>query len=814
MRRIFIAAFAAALLVASAFTQRAQANGIVATWAVGHQPFGIAVDPSDGRVFVANSGATMNPTVSVVNPATGSVASLATSGTSNLVAVDSAARRLYSSNANGTLDVFDLTNGTRIATAPVGGLGVAVDPTARRVYVAGGTGPFAVVDGITNSVVATRSVPSGQLWFAVALDPGMHRVYVSNVDQTRPTLEVLDDRDLSLVSEVAIPKPIRWGLAVDAARHYVYLNGSDPAGPPFANSAFYVLDASSLAVIQTTALSGYVFGIALAPETHRIYVTEASGNRLYELDDATFAIMSTTPLPWGPSLAAMHPDGRLYVAAYQGTGADVLAAVAVAGAPVVDSVTLSPDPPRVHDTLRAFAQGHNSHGYTMDQSAFRFEWSRNAGQFFPGLQDFSLDSAGARRGDTITVRVTLTDGSQVSAPKSASVVVADSAPVVTSVVVSDPSPTTNEILTATAAATDADSDALTFAFTWRVNGVVSRTFSAVGRTDTFDLGVAGNGDRGDTVTVEVSASDGTLQSFGVARASAAVVNSAPTVGVDLGSTNPTTRDVVTATASGRDPDGDALAYTFTWTVNGAERRATTAASAVDNFDLAVAGNGDRGDALSVAVTVSDGSLESGSASASTTVANTPPLAGVALIPAAPTTNTVVSAAATASDADGDQLRYSFTWRVNGAVRKTSSGSNASDSLDLGLVGNGSRGDAIVVELVVSDGTSDSDVALATTTIADSAPTVTVSLNTITPNTKSRLVATAVGSDADGDRVTFTYAWQINKKVKQTTTTTATTNAFDLAGRVNDGDVVTVTVTATDGTLTTTSVTISATVRNH
>src|SRR5438094_363433 len=131
MRRILIAAFAAALFAASAFTQNAQANGIVATWPVGHQPFGMAIDPSDGRVFV------------------------------------------------------------------------------------------------------------------------------SNVDQTRPTLEVLDDRDLSLVSEVAIPKPIRWGLAVDAARHYVYLNGSDPAGPPFANSAFYVLDPSSLAVIQTTALSGY-----------------------------------------------------------------------------------------------------------------------------------------------------------------------------------------------------------------------------------------------------------------------------------------------------------------------------------------------------------------------------------------------------------------------------------------------------------------------------------------------------------------------------------------------------------------------------
>src|SRR5438093_10963277 len=175
MRRLFVVAFAALLIAASAFSQKAQANGIVATWPVGHQPFGIAVDESDGRVFVANSGATTNPTVSVVNPASGPVASLATSGTSDLVAVDSAARRLYSSNANGTLDVFDLANGARIATVAVGaGLGVSVDPATRRVYVAGGTGPFAVVDGVVNSVVAARSVTSGEVWLEVALVPGLH----------------------------------------------------------------------------------------------------------------------------------------------------------------------------------------------------------------------------------------------------------------------------------------------------------------------------------------------------------------------------------------------------------------------------------------------------------------------------------------------------------------------------------------------------------------------------------------------------------------------------------------------------------------
>src|SRR5437867_2748514 len=344
MRRIFIVAFAASLFAASAFTQKAaQANGIVATWPVGHQPFGIAVDPSDGRVFVANSGATTNPTVSVVNPATGPVASFATSGTSDLVAVDSAARRLYSSNANGTLDVFDLGSDARIATVTVGaGVGVAVDPATRRVYVAGATWPLAAVDGVTNSVVATRSVLPGELWLAVALDPGMHRVYVSNADQTRPTLLVLDDRDLSLVGEILLPKVIRWGLAVDAARHFIYLAATDPAGS--SNSSFYVLDPSSFAITQTTALTGFPFAIALSPLTHRIYVTDSGANRVYELDDSTFALTSVTSLPWTPTLAAMHPDGRLYVSAYQGTGADVLAALAVANGPGVDTVTLSPNP--------------------------------------------------------------------------------------------------------------------------------------------------------------------------------------------------------------------------------------------------------------------------------------------------------------------------------------------------------------------------------------------------------------------------------------------------------------------------------------
>jgi hypothetical protein len=83
-------------------------------------------------------------------------------------------------------------------------------------------------------------------------------------------------------------------------------------------------------------------------------------------------------------------------------------------------------------------------------------------------------------------------------------VVANSSPTVT-VTVNDATPRTNDVLLATAAAQDADSDPLTVTYTWSVNGVVKQT----GASSSFDLGVKGQGDNGDVVTVTATATDGT-----------------------------------------------------------------------------------------------------------------------------------------------------------------------------------------------------------------------------------------------------------------------------------------------------------------
>jgi DNA-binding beta-propeller fold protein YncE len=805
MRRLVIIPALLALLAAITFTEHADAIGIVATWPVGHQPFSVAVDPTDGRLYIANSG-TVTPnntgTVSVVSPAVAGAGTLSTSGTSDIVAIDPVRRRLYSANVNGTLDVFDLSNGARVATLPVGsGLGVAVDATTSRVYVAAGTRDFVMVDGITNAVVASRAVPPNQLWFGVWLDAGLHRVYVSNVDQSRPSLWVLDDRDLSVISEVLFPKPIRWAVAVDASSHVVYVAGSDPSG--LGHSSFYTVEPTTLSVTDRTPLTGFPGGLALAPARHRIYLTDLSGNRVIALDDTTYAVTETIALPWGPSLPVMHPDGRLYVPAYQGSGADVLAALDIGAVPpVVDSVTLDPSQPRTNDTLQATVVAHDSQGRLLGPANLTYEWLRNgvvvAGPPGPTSQFLDLRTSGAGdRGDTISVRVTAIDGGQTSTPKTAFVVVQDSAPTA-GVMLANGTPTTNATLTAASIALDPDNDPLSYTFTWKVNGVVRKMTSGPSSSDAFDLGMAGNGDRGDQVSVELIASDGTLQSQ-TALASATVANSPPTAAVSLNTTTPTTLDTLTATPGGQDPDHDALTYTFTWKVNGTVRAVTTGSNAT-TFDLSSAGNGDHGDTVLVEVVASDGSLQSGSATASVTVANSAPNVAVVLSSAAPGSRDMLTATANGQDADRDPLTYGFTWKVNGVVRRTSTGSSAADSLDLGVAGNGDSGDTVTVEVVASDGSLQSDVARATATVAvNSPPAVSVALSPASPASNAVVTATAAASDADQDPLSYSFTWKVTGVIRKTSSGPNPSDTFDLsvAGNGNHGDVVTVEVAVSD-----------------
>jgi DNA-binding beta-propeller fold protein YncE len=427
MRRLVVLGLVGALAFTFVGSPASRAATIATTWSVGHQPTGVVVDPIDGRVYVANEGTTMpdgSGRVFVVDPVSGAVSQIPTSGASGLVALDVAARRLYSSNANRTVDVIDLATQSVVATLPVGGLGIAVDEATHNVYVAGGS-DIALIDGATNTVVDREPASDGQSWFGVALNPALHQVYVTNSNQPGQSVVILDDQSLTVVDEIPLPYPARFALGVDPAGELIYVGAYDGMGG-YANSALYVIEASTHAFVHTTPLAGaFPSHLVVAPANQRLYVMDMNGRRLFEVDDSSFAVAEVTGLPWQPGWAALHPDGRLYVGAWS---ADLVAALQVQVANTAPSVTVS---------------------------------------------------------------------------------------------LSNASPKTNGVLTATAVGTDVDGDTLTYTYTWSVNGVVKRTTTTVATTDGFNLKVKGNGDRGDVVTVSVTASDGAATST-AATASATV----------------------------------------------------------------------------------------------------------------------------------------------------------------------------------------------------------------------------------------------------------------------------------------------------
>ena len=165
---------------------------------------------------------------------------------------------------------------------------------------------------------------------------------------------------------------------------------------------------------------------------------------------------------------------------------------------------------------------------------------------------------------------------------------------VDSVVINQSSPTTNQVLTATVTSHDPDpGDVVTYTYQWKKNG------STVGTGATLDLSVSGNGDKGDSITLQLTASDGAHASAPVTSAGVTRRQLAPSATVALNTSSPTTNQVLTATATKADADAtDTVTLTYVWKKNGAIMQTVgPTTSLTDTYDLSVSGNGDPGDTV-------------------------------------------------------------------------------------------------------------------------------------------------------------------------------------------------------------------------
>ncbi|MEL6341656.1 MAG: hypothetical protein AAFV53_00890 [Myxococcota bacterium] len=226
----------------------------------------------------------------------------------------------------------------------------------------------------------------------------------------------------------------------------------------------------------------------------------------------------------------------------------------------------------------------------------------------PDLVEDSVPAERTVRDQSWRVEVRANDGRLDGAPGVVSVGVLNSAPIVDSVALSPSDPRTNDLVTATAEASDLDGDGIAFDYEWSVNGSVVP--DATGPT----LDGASHFDKDDSISVSVVPRDDVLSGEAAASTAITAVNSppgAPIVEMDPGYTRGDEAASCLITEDVVDDDGDPVTYTVTWEADGAAYPSEFAeASGPDTVeetdDTVPADDQDLADTFTCWVTASDG----------------------------------------------------------------------------------------------------------------------------------------------------------------------------------------------------------------
>ncbi len=315
-RRVLLSALIGILLISAAsFTMVAHAASSTIT--VGSRPSGMAFDPSNGYLYVANSGSN---TVSVINTATNTVVgSPITVGTSpSCVAFDSANGEIYVTNSgSNTVSVINTANNAIIGSPiTVGSIpsGIAFDSSNGDIYVTNsGSPPYyagtvSVISTpsnmVTNTITNVKENPT-----AVAFASSNGDIYVAVIDEVDaiypPTNAV------SLVAMIGPSTPV--GLAVDTSNGFLYI-----VSQPYSVSnpgSVSVVDTSTNTNIAAITVGFEPKGAAFNPSNGNIYVANEN--------DGTVSVISTlsnkivgNPLPVGSlptGVAFVSSNGDIYV---------------------------------------------------------------------------------------------------------------------------------------------------------------------------------------------------------------------------------------------------------------------------------------------------------------------------------------------------------------------------------------------------------------------------------------------------------------------------------------------------------------------
>jgi len=244
-----------------------------------------------------------------------------------------------------------------------------------------------------------------------------------------------------------------------------------------------------------------------------------------------------------------------------GAWASDLVVFSVSGPPADPQVRITPSPAYTADDLVAEVL-NPEHGVD-----YGYAWAVDGAALT--LEGETVSAARTARGELWAVSVVASRGGESSAPGEASATIANSPPTIDAASLAPADPTTDEVLVVSVeegAARDDDGDAVTLTYAWTVDGAAAGAGeTTLDGVDWFDAGAL--------VAVEVTPSDG-IDDGDPARAEVTVQNSAPgaphvviSPAAPIEGEDDLLCEIVGAAA---DPDADALSYSFTWSVDGAD----------------------------------------------------------------------------------------------------------------------------------------------------------------------------------------------------------------------------------------------------
>lgn len=150
-----------------------------------------------------------------------------------------------------------------------------------------------------------------------------------------------------------------------------------------------------------------------------------------------------------------------------------------------------------------------------------------------------------------------------------------------------------------------------------------------------------------------------------------ISNTAPIISsITLSSLSIYTNDILAATVTASDPDGDSLTYDFDWFINDGSGFSSvqTNSTALNTDSLDGVFHFERDDQVYVSVSISDGQASTVQDSSRISVLNTAPSAfNVLISPSNPVEGiNDLECIAQGNDVDGDSISFSYAWTVDGA----------------------------------------------------------------------------------------------------------------------------------------------------